>query len=310
MSEPWAAEDELTAEQGQRLIEEQFPELSPATVVHFSRGWDNVAFRVNDEWVFRFPRRQLGADCMANEINVLPKIATSLPLPIPNPEFIGQPTPGYRWPFSGYRLLAGHTACSANLTDEQRAATAAPLARFLRHLHSLPLAELIRSGLGPDPIGRLDLAKRIPETRQRLEEIRANGLWPDVAPLVHIVAAIEARFGVARIESGSSAVLLHGDLYIRHLLVDDTGGLCGVIDWGDVHFGAPANDLMIAHSFLPPAAHRTFREAYGPIDDDAWQLARFRALTHTSIVLLYAASVSDEPLLRAAHNSLRYLGAI
>lgn len=309
MSEPWAAENELTAEQARQLIEGQFPELSPATVVPFRRGWDNVAFRVNDDWVFRFPRRQLGAECMESEIKVLPKIAAAMPVPIPNPEFIGRPTPGYPWPFAGYRFLRGTTACAASRTDEQRSAAATTLATFLRRLHSLPLADLIQNGALPDLYGRLDLARRIPQTRQRLEEIRKAGLLQDVTRLEHLIGKTQSRFGDANFASGPASVLLHGDLYVRHLLVDDTGELCGVIDWGDVHYGVPANDLMIAHSFLPPAAHLTFREAYGPIDDETWQLARFRALNHATVLLLYAASVSDETLLRAALTSMRYLQA-
>ena len=39
-------------------------------------------------------------------------------------------------------------------------------------------------------------------------------------------------------------VFVHGDLYSRHLLVDDAGRPCGVIDWGDCHVGDPAVDLM------------------------------------------------------------------
>lgn len=246
---------------------------------------------------------------MASEIKVLPQIAAVMSLPIPNPEFIGEPARGYRWPFAGYRRLPGKTACAASLTDEQRSAMAKPLATFLRTLHSVPFEELVRAEAPPDMYGRLDLAKRIPQTRQRLEQIRENGLLQGTERLDRIIAETEVRFGDTKFESGPDSVLLHGDLYVRHLLVDDVGQLCGVIDWGDVHYGVPANDLMIAHSFLPPGSHEAFREAYGPIDDDTWQLARFRALNHTTAVLPYAASVSDETLLREARNTMCYLSA-
>ena len=45
-----------------------------------------------------------------------------------------------------------------------------------------------------------------------------------------------------------------GDLYVRHLLLNELCELTGVIDWGDVHLGDPAVDLMIAYSFLPLSA--------------------------------------------------------
>ena len=75
------------------------------------------------------------------------------------------------------------------------------------------------------------------------------------------------------------------DLYARHLLVDDDGGLASVIDWGDVHLGDRAVDLAIAHTFLPPVVHEAFRNAYGPVDDTTWSIARLRALWHTLTVL-------------------------
>ena len=51
---------------------------------------------------------------------------------------------------------------------------------------------------------------------------------------------------------------VHGDLYARHLLLDDHKKLCGVIDWGDVHLGDRALDLSIAYSFLPAEARLCF----------------------------------------------------
>jgi aminoglycoside phosphotransferase (APT) family kinase protein len=80
-----------------------------------------------------------------------------------------------------------------------------------------------------------------------------------------------------------------------------------VIDWGDVHLGDPAADFLIAHVFLPPAAHAAFRRAYGPIDETGWRVARLRALWHTVTVLLFAAATSDNDLRRESQLTLRYL---
>jgi len=85
MANPWEAEVPLTAELAKRLIDEQFPELSPASLERFGAGWDNTVWFVNGTYVFRFPRRQLGADCLEVEVVVLPQIADRLPLPISNP---------------------------------------------------------------------------------------------------------------------------------------------------------------------------------------------------------------------------------
>lgn len=53
-------------------------------------------------------------------------------------------------------------------------------------------------------------------------------------------------------------ILIHGDLHFKNMLVDETGKLSGIIDWGDVSIGHPACDLSIAYSFLPPASREGF----------------------------------------------------
>src|SRR5262249_19031975 len=101
----------------------------------------------------------------------------------------------------------------------------------------------------------------------------------------------------------------HGDLYARHLLVDDAGALSGVIDWGDVHLGLPWLDLSIAFGFLPPSARAAFFETYGGVPDRALvRRARLRALGYAVALLVYGAETSDVDLVREARVSLDHLG--
>ena len=298
----WTAEREISPDLARSLIDAQFPALAPASVAPLGFGWDNTAFLVNGDLAFRFPRRQLGADCLASEIQVLPHIARRLPLPIPDPIHIGQPSDQFLWPFAGYSYLAGRTACSVGLDEAQRAAAAVPLAHFLRALHAIPIADVRRFDAPPDVLGRLDPARRIPQALQRLDEIQQLGFIADPAPWHAVVD------DTATARPSHAASLVHGDLYVRHILVDDDCRPAGIIDWGDVHFGDPALDLSIAHSFLPQFAHAEFRSAYGPVDEPTWQLARFRALQYATYLVPYAHSIGDHDLLREAlwilHNVL------
>ncbi|HXR43271.1 MAG TPA: hypothetical protein VN759_00605, partial [Pseudolysinimonas sp.] len=54
---PWAPEVEVTPELATALIESQCPALAPARLEAMGAGWDNTAYLVNGDWVFRFPRR-------------------------------------------------------------------------------------------------------------------------------------------------------------------------------------------------------------------------------------------------------------
>jgi aminoglycoside phosphotransferase (APT) family kinase protein len=300
MSQPWSAEFAVSDALARSLIEAQFPQLAPVNMESFGAGWDNSAFRVNGMYVFRFPRRQVAVPWLEVESRVLPVLAGRLSLPVPNPTFVGRPTDAYPWPFAGYPLLPGRTACAAALDDNQRAAAAGPLARFLAALHAVPAAGC---GAGPDMLARLDLARRLPQARERLEVAARGGLVADSRPFTRILDTAPGSY------TPRADTLVHGDLYVRHLLVDADNQLAGVIDWGDVHLGDPAADLIIAHSFLPPAAQDAFRRAYGPIDDISWRVARLRALWHTIAVLLYGADTGDNDLRREAELSLRYLAA-
>lgn len=305
MVPPWQSDIAVSAELARSLIESQFPSefpsRTPADVKPFGSGWDNAAFLVNDANVFRFPRRKLAVPFMEAEIRVLPWLGPQLPVAVPILKWIGRLTEPYPWPFAGYPRIRGRTACCFGLDAEQRTALARPLARFLRALHSLNAAEAARHGAGTDRIARLDLGARLPEARIELEQLARQGIIAEVGPFHAILDSWPAGY-IPRQDT-----LVHGDLYARHLVLDEDGNLAGVIDWGDVHRGDPAADLMIVHAFLPPPARDAFRQEYLLTTELTWQVARVRTLWHTLHVIRYAHDVNDPDLAQEAQASLRHL---
>lgn len=297
------AEIEVSAGLAAMLIEEQFPELVPVRLEALGVGWDNTAFRVNDAFVFRFPRRELAVPLIAKEAIVLPWLAQKVPLSLPCPKFVGTPCERYPWPFLGSTYVSGIPASSATLTDAARGASAARLGEFLAALHALRPPEPVAGVLGPDTLDRLDFETRIPVARDRLVRLKSLGLIPDPTPLLEILDLVPRDF------SPRSDTLVHGDLYALHLMVDSSGVLSGAIDWGDAHFGDPAADLMAAHIFLPLRFHVEFLCSYGAISDSAWQSARLCALWHSATVLEYAHGISDQALIREAQRALSFLSA-
>ncbi len=299
MSRSWSPEVVVTPELARSLIEEQFPELAPARPELLGAGMDNTAYRVNATHVFRFPRRRFALPFLEAETRLLPALAPRLPLPVPVPTLIGRPTERYPWPFAGYRMLPGRTACAATLTDRRRLALAEPLARFVAALHAIPADQAASAGAGPDTLGRLDPARYNARVRGHLEQLAGRGLVEDAGPFLARLDAAPAAYTARR------DTLVHGDLYFRHLLIGSDGRLAGVIDWGDVHLGDPAADLMIAHAFLPPEGRDVFCKVYGPVPEVTWRMARLRALWHSVMVLVYADDIGDADLLREARLGLR-----
>lgn len=291
MNKPWLATLQLGPDQAKNLIESQFPELKPTHLEFIGEGWDNVVYRVNHDYVFRFPRRQPGADLIDTEWKVLPHLLGRLPLPIPEPLFYGKPTAEFPWHFLGYRFLPGQSACKARLSIDERIKLAKPLGQFLKALHSIDQAQALSFGAKLDDMGKLDVDTRWPKTLQQIEKIRELGLFEHCHTLVKILDDLKDVY-----DTGPKT-LVHGDLYGRHLLIDDHRTLSGVIDWVDVRIGNPALDLMILFSFLPKNAHALFFEEYGPIDEQTSRLALFRALYCSSLFVLYSNDIGDKDLL-------------
>jgi aminoglycoside phosphotransferase (APT) family kinase protein len=295
MTGPWAAERIVKPDLAARLIDAQFRDLRPVHLELLGEGWDNTAYLVNNLIVFRFPRRQVAAPLLEVEARVLPRIAPRLPVPVPRPRWVGRPGPEYPWSFLGYPLLSGRRADLAELDDRQRRELARPLGEFLAALHAQPA-----DGVDGDTIGRADPARLI----EGISRVLSKGSLVGDPEAVQTAAA-----ECAGLQRGTRLVLAHGDLYVRHLLVDDAARLAGVIDWGDLHRGDPAVDLSVAWSFLPPEARDTFRNAYGPFDESTWRLARLRALHYGVVLLEYARGIGDARLFREGRTILRLAGS-
>jgi aminoglycoside phosphotransferase (APT) family kinase protein len=290
----WSAEVTVDAELARRLIREQFPELNPQSLRLLGEGWDNTVWLVDEQWAFRFPRRSIVVPGIENEMAVLPRLAPLLPLLIPHPTFLGRPTPAFEWPFYGAPFLPGRELVGAALDDEALIGLARPLAEFLRRLHSIELD----ADLPVDPIGRADMAIRVPRTIELLEEVETLGLWhrpPHVRELLASARELPAPVTTA---------IAHGDLHLRHLLVGERGEPTAVIDWIDVCRNDPCVDLVLYWSVLPPRGRTEFLDAYGPLSDEQLLRGRVLALCLCAILAVYGNHEGFRALEREAIRGL------
>jgi aminoglycoside phosphotransferase (APT) family kinase protein len=296
----WTAEVEVGPELAAELIREQFPALAASRLALLATGWDNTVFAVDDQWLFRFPRREIAVPGVRREIALLPRLAPSLPLPIPVPRFVGRPTRRYAWPFFGSAMLPGTELADSGLPDPERVAAAAALGRFLRALHDPRQAARPEcADLPVDPMRRGNARVRAPRAREVLGRLAAAGTFPaddDVRALLD--RAEREPAGDVR-PSRADLVVCHGDLHVRHLLVDREGAAVGVIDWGDLCLGDPVVDLAIAYLGFAGTARTAFFAGYGkPIGSGRELAARTFALSLGAYLADYAAE-QDRPALLA-----------
>ncbi len=289
----WAAEVDLDEAAVRSLVGGQFPGVSLDGLAPLAAGWDNALWVTGEGIAFRFPRRAIAVPGVEREIALLPALARRLPLPIPVPAWIGRPAAGYPWPFFGAQLLPGMEIAEAP-NEGARAAFGATLGTFLRALHEPSLVAELGGGLARDPIGRADMRRRVPRTRDRFTTLASLGLW--TAPPAAVALLDEAE----TLPPSGDEVLVHGDLHVRHVLVGPDGRPSAVIDWGDLAVADPSVDLSLYWSQLDAPARAAFGAAYGAGRLTAARLLRARvlALFLDAALAAYAHDTGNEALLR------------
>ena len=304
----WTAERHVTPQLAAELIREQFPELPAQQVSLLETGWDNTAYVVDGQWLFRFPRREVALAGVRREIAVLPRLAAVLPLPIPEPRFAGEPSPRYPWPFFGARLLPGTELADAALPDDRRVRAAAAVGEFLGVLHDPSLVALAGGAdLPVDPMRRASPAVRAGRAREVAGRLAQQGIWSPgdaVTELLDRAGRVPGDAGAG--PAGGPFAVCHGDLHLRHLLVGGDGSAAGVIDWGDLCLADPAVDLMIAYLAFAGEARAALLAAYGrPVGAGRELAARACAISVGVALLEYAAGEGRATLMRETIAGLR-----
>jgi aminoglycoside phosphotransferase (APT) family kinase protein len=245
---PWpAAEVRIDEELLRRLLAAQHPDLAARPLRLVNAGFDNELWRLGDDLALRVPRRALAAALLANEQRWLPRLARRLPLAVPTPVRIGQPSPLYPWPWSVVPWLAGDPGDQVPVTDAPHAGR--QLGRFLAALHRpAPRAAPFNSFRGVPLAERADtFGAALPGLGSVVEERRLQQVWQ---------RAVDAA------AHPGPAVWIHGDLHPANALIG-AGTLVGVIDFGDLCAGDPATDVAAVWLLLPPDGVDAFAAEYG-----------------------------------------------
>jgi aminoglycoside phosphotransferase (APT) family kinase protein len=231
------------------LLREQHPDLAGLELRLAVGGWDNQLWRLGDELAVRMPRTARAPGLLRKEHRWLPVLAPRLPLPVPTPVRIGEPSALFPATWTVATWVPGEPADRTPISEGDRAADT--LAGFLRALHVEAPAEAPVSADRGVPLRTLthgfdkafqEVASRVsPDLRDVWEEAVAAPDWE------------------------GPAVWLHADLHPANVLVCD-GTLSGVIDFGDLCVGDPAMDLATAWGLLPAGAAARFFDAYADVD--------------------------------------------
>jgi aminoglycoside phosphotransferase (APT) family kinase protein len=296
MPDMWNPEVVVDEALARSLIGDRIPGLRDAPLRLLGEGWDSTVWRAGEEWVFRFPRREMVVPGFLREVEVLPRLAPALPLPVPVAEVRGEPDERFRWPWAGFRILPGRELVEVGADDETRTRYGDGLGRFLRALHDIdPAAATVGGELLPvDPVRRADMPYRVERTEEQLGRLAGLGLW---RPPPAFAAVMQESRGLPEPDE---LVVCHGDLHLRHLLVSDAGDLAGVIDWIDVCRADACLDLLLYWGYLGPAGRDAFHAVYGPVDEVRLLRARVLTVSIWGALAEYGHAVGMEQLRREA----------
>ncbi|WP_406398486.1 aminoglycoside phosphotransferase family protein [Streptomyces uncialis] len=264
------------------LVREQHPDLAGPDVREVTGGWDNQLWRLGAELAVRIPRSERAPALLRKEHRWLPALAPRLPLPVPTPVRMGEPSARFPHPWTIVTWVPGTPADHAPLSHDSAAGT---LADFLEALHTEAPPE---APVSPD---RGVPLKTFHGTVEKiLEEVAASGT--PAAELDRVQAVWDDA--LAAPEWDGPPLWLHGDLHPANVVTTD-GTLAGVIDFGDMCKGDPAVDVAAAWVLLPAGSAARFFDTYTRADEAMIRRARGLAAVK-SLVLIRIGQAGDQGL--------------
>ena len=123
-----------------RLLASQFPQWAKLPIKPVpSAGTDNALYRLGNDMAVRLPRIHWAVGQVEKEHKWMPKLAPHLPLSIPSPLVMGEPSEGYPWHWSVYQWIEGENLAIEQIPDAVQAAV--DMAQFINALQQINITD-------------------------------------------------------------------------------------------------------------------------------------------------------------------------
>lgn len=207
-----------------QLLEKELPQIQVRTISLLDNGWDNVAFDINGEYIFRFPKS--GGAYFDIELSVLKALRGKTAIAIPDVQFLGKSVK-----YMGYKKLLGCDLTPEfyrDMTNQQRQKLSHDYAQFAWEVHNAISIDRAKD-LG---IKKEDYDKHLPI----INEVLSSEKIPN--PDILAFAKDTVREYAETANSNVITSFIYGDLHTENIAFNpDTKQLNGVFDFGDTCIG-------------------------------------------------------------------------
>ncbi|TBO54361.1 aminoglycoside phosphotransferase family protein [Streptomyces kasugaensis] len=284
------APSEPTAHTVRHLLSRALPGESGTRIEPVDEGGEHSTWWVGARYVLRFALDESGSRRQRRERALRDAIRSRLAVRVPISIASGEWAP--RLTYTIDTRLPGVSA------ERQPVSPAGErdLAQLLTGLRALSAEEIAGLGLPTAPPRPLDTLRKA--AAAAAARLTADGELDGVADGAHRPPL--RTDAPARRTPPAPVAVVHNDLKGEHLLVSDSGRVCGVLDWTDAVLGDPAEDIAgLAISLGAPAAIRAATHAgyEPPVCRRALLLARYDTLIRLAD-RLYGTDDSPLSLLR------------
>ena len=183
-------------------------------------GLDSIAYRVNNEYIFKMSKHDEARENLKKEIKVLNYLKGKLSLQIPTIEFYSE-----KYSVCGYKEIKGEKLTKEmydSMSIQEQDDLAHSIAQFLKGLHSLPLPDI-------DNL-ELDVIEDYKGDYESLKEM-IYSIIPKKSQ-DYLDSLFKRILSDERITKYKQ-VLCHNDLSCNHIIMQNNK-VVGIIDFGDV----------------------------------------------------------------------------
>ncbi|MDP4284887.1 MAG: aminoglycoside phosphotransferase family protein [Bacteroidota bacterium] len=277
-------------------INHEFPLFHITSIKKIGEGDNNKAFLINQNYIFRFPKRKEVEKTLTKEIGLLPKIRNQFNLEIPDFSFISKDMN-----FVGYKSIRGEFLTPAiyySLTNELQLQIQVALSEFLSKLHATNLSMIKECNLEI-----VNLEEEYSDDFKNIQQL--------IFPYIHRHQCLLIdQFFTTYLGNPENfeytPALIHNDFSTDHILYEiSTKKINGIIDFGDSAIGDPYYDFKyLLDSFGASFIEDIFRFYQHANQKINWRKLYFFSLANKLQIIVESIKDKDKYAAKDAYRNL------